>query len=510
MATQNPASLRKRQRGNDGDEIASDVSNSKRRRTKDIAAEVLANPPKLLSTAANGTPNSNRRAVSSPAKKSTGADPWEIPDSDNETRAEKPPVKGTVGRGKKSAPEPKSRVVSALQGKDKSKEHVTVYDFPGSDDELSSMNTVHSVRSRKGRGAEPKAPASAKAQVGRPVKGRGSRGTADEGAEVGDEIAAEDTPTKSWSVRKSSRSAVKEREDEGSDQESAGEARSRRSRGSLAEKASASASAGRRRKIVAVGETPNGNHIDQSFEGAVSKSSVKRVRGRKGTVTEKEQSPDKAEEEEKGDVDKPKAKRGRGRPRKNPTPAEEKPLEEPEKEGDEADDNEDEDEEEETCAICSKPDSKRGNRIVFCDNCDAGYHQKCCGLTAIPKGDWICKNCSQEETVTLSAKGKLVKTAPPEKRPEILNFEQHLASMQRVLLDRCTGRRRIRLRGQDEAYEKAHALVEQTVAAGEGNSMMVIGARGCGKTTVGFFAFYLTGERFLTECGSLSSQLCRT
>lgn len=38
--------------------------------------------------------------------------------------------------------------------------------------------------------------------------------------------------------------------------------------------------------------------------------------------------------------------------------------------------------------------------------------------------------------------------------------------------------------GQNEAYEKTFQLVEQTIVAGEGNSMLVIGARGCGKTTL--------------------------
>jgi origin recognition complex subunit 4 len=40
------------------------------------------------------------------------------------------------------------------------------------------------------------------------------------------------------------------------------------------------------------------------------------------------------------------------------------------------------------------------------------------------------------------------------------------------------------LRGHDEELKKVHQVVEQTVLAGEGNSMLVIGARGSGKTTV--------------------------
>jgi origin recognition complex subunit 4 len=143
----------------------------------------------------------------------------------------------------------------------------------------------------------------------------------------------------------------------------------------------------------------------------------------------------------------------------------------------------------EVCAICSKPDSEPPNEIVFCDNCDMPVHQECYGLSEIPEGDWICRNCSQDDATAVGksvANGvKSSVVAREDQRPDIPNFDQHLRSAQRVLLDRCAGRRRIKLRGQDEAYEKAFQLVEQTVVAGEGNSMMVIGARGCGKTTVG-------------------------
>jgi origin recognition complex subunit 4 len=136
------------------------------------------------------------------------------------------------------------------------------------------------------------------------------------------------------------------------------------------------------------------------------------------------------------------------------------------------------------CTICSRPDSKKGNEILFCDDCDAGYHQRCVGLTNIPKGDWTCPTCSKEKITSLSTPESGATVQAQAEKPDIPNFEQHLRSLQRVLLDRCTGRRRIKLIGQDEAYGKAYQLVEQTVVAGEGNSMLVMGARGCGKTTV--------------------------
>lgn len=149
---------------------------------------------------------------------------------------------------------------------------------------------------------------------------------------------------------------------------------------------------------------------------------------------------------------------------------------------------ESEEEDDEVCAICSKPDSKAPNEIVFCDNCDMAVHQLCYGLAEVPEGDWICRSCSQDDATSANLGGanqtKSSVVAREEQRPDIPNFDQHLRLAQRVLLDRCAGRRRIKLRGQGEAYEKAYQLVEQTVVAGEGNSMMVIGARGCGKTTV--------------------------
>lgn len=159
-------------------------------------------------------------------------------------------------------------------------------------------------------------------------------------------------------------------------------------------------------------------------------------------------------------------------------------------ESEESEEDEDEDDDE-VCVICSKPDSKAPNRILFCDGCDMAVHQKCYDVPKVPHGDWFCRDCSKEPSGTPQkmavngTKAGVVK-APVEVVPDIPNFEQHLRSLQRVLIDRCTCRRRIPIRDQEEAYDRTFQLVEQTVLAGEGNSMLIIGARGSGKTTVGF------------------------
>lgn len=140
-----------------------------------------------------------------------------------------------------------------------------------------------------------------------------------------------------------------------------------------------------------------------------------------------------------------------------------------------------------TCGICAKPHSKPPNEIILCDNCDFAVHQECYGIPEIPEGDWLCKSCTQEDVLkTPKAEPGLTPAPAPStvEVPEIPNLDRHLGAMQRVLLDRCAGRRRIRMFGQDEASDKVRQLIEQTVLAGEGNSMLLIGPRGSGKTTV--------------------------
>ena len=63
-------------------------------------------------------------------------------------------------------------------------------------------------------------------------------------------------------------------------------------------------------------------------------------------------------------------------------------------------------------------------------------------------------------------------------------YQEFLPLLKEELLQGLTGKRRLPLVGLEDAYDKVSSLVEQTVVAGEGNSMLVIGPRGSAKTTL--------------------------
>ena len=169
-------------------------------------------------------------------------------------------------------------------------------------------------------------------------------------------------------------------------------------------------------------------------------------------------------------------------------------LRDPKKRVDSIDDTTQQDEDDVACAVCNGLESDKGNEMILCESCDFAVHLRCYGLPKVPKGDWLCRDClPDDDDDLLTAEGDL-NVALEEvfnDIPEIEGLEYHLQHMQRVLLDRLTGQKRITLRGHDEEMRKVHQVIEQTVLAGEGNSMLVIGARGCGKTTVSSFVLML-------------------
>jgi origin recognition complex subunit 4 len=61
---------------------------------------------------------------------------------------------------------------------------------------------------------------------------------------------------------------------------------------------------------------------------------------------------------------------------------------------------------------------------------------------------------------------------------------RELDLLKTVVMERITGKRPSPLIGLDNEYKSVHQLVEHTVTAGEGNSLLLIGARGSGKTAL--------------------------
>ncbi|KAI9706943.1 MAG: hypothetical protein M1820_004529 [Bogoriella megaspora] len=62
--------------------------------------------------------------------------------------------------------------------------------------------------------------------------------------------------------------------------------------------------------------------------------------------------------------------------------------------------------------------------------------------------------------------------------------EDQKVLLQTIVMERMTGRRPVPVTNLDDEYAKVHSLLHQTVVAGEGNSLLIIGARGTGKTTL--------------------------
>lgn len=63
-----------------------------------------------------------------------------------------------------------------------------------------------------------------------------------------------------------------------------------------------------------------------------------------------------------------------------------------------------------------------------------------------------------------------------------LSDDMHLLTT--VLLEKLSGKRQIPLKGVETEYNKVSHLIEQTVTVGEGNSMLLLGSRGSGKTAM--------------------------
>ncbi|XP_023677331.1 PHD finger protein 10 isoform X2 [Paramormyrops kingsleyae] len=57
-----------------------------------------------------------------------------------------------------------------------------------------------------------------------------------------------------------------------------------------------------------------------------------------------------------------------------------------------------------TCMVCEQPHHEE--EMMFCDQCDRGFHTFCVGVVSIPLGRWVCELCTKE-------------FSSPKKKPEI-------------------------------------------------------------------------------------------
>lgn len=134
------------------------------------------------------------------------------------------------------------------------------------------------------------------------------------------------------------------------------------------------------------------------------------------------------------------------------------------------------------CEVCRRYDSKKSNPMLLCDGCDNGYHIKCIGLVEEPDTDlWFCEKCKPDVTYIQHDEPPLESSDMP---LNISNFEHHLKNMQCTVLDKLTGRIPLKLTNLEDEMQKVYQIIHQTVLSGEGNSMLIIGPRGTGKSTL--------------------------
>ncbi|CCU75956.1 origin recognition complex subunit Orc4,putative [Blumeria hordei DH14] len=135
------------------------------------------------------------------------------------------------------------------------------------------------------------------------------------------------------------------------------------------------------------------------------------------------------------------------------------------------------------CEVCRRYDVEKNNPMLLCDGCDSGYHVKCIGLSKEPETEmWFCHICKSR--VSHTQRHDLGHVESVDCFPQIENFDNILMCHQRDILDRLTGRKLIKLKGLEDEVLKVRQIIENTILAGEGNSMLVVGARGTGKTAL--------------------------
>lgn len=62
------------------------------------------------------------------------------------------------------------------------------------------------------------------------------------------------------------------------------------------------------------------------------------------------------------------------------------------------------------CALCES--TRDEDKMIFCDQCDRGYHTFCLGLTNIPSGNWQCPKCTPKRKTSDDSNDSEVEILP--------------------------------------------------------------------------------------------------
>ncbi|KAL2857504.1 origin recognition complex subunit 4 C-terminus-domain-containing protein [Aspergillus pseudodeflectus] len=63
-------------------------------------------------------------------------------------------------------------------------------------------------------------------------------------------------------------------------------------------------------------------------------------------------------------------------------------------------------------------------------------------------------------------------------------YAKEVRLLTKTVISKLNGKRLVPLKGLENEYHKVHQLIEQTVTVGEGNSLLLLGSRGSGKTAI--------------------------
>ncbi|KAL1626285.1 origin recognition complex subunit 4 [Neofusicoccum ribis] len=129
-------------------------------------------------------------------------------------------------------------------------------------------------------------------------------------------------------------------------------------------------------------------------------------------------------------------------------------------------------------ASATKPPSEKTSLLDLLESEDKSDQE----TVAAPTPEPVVSSVSKKRSQTQKAQATPKKAEAPSKHEQPAEIALNL--LKSLVLERITGKEPTPLIGLDEEYRKVHQLVEQTVSAGEGNSMLLIGARGSGKTTL--------------------------